>query len=127
MSESKHTREPWQIQNHRVIGPDNEQVAGTYNQRLLKDSKVISVAEQDANADRIVDCVNACAGIEKPQQAIPKMIKDRDILVEALREICHKAEFPMRNGPEDYLIGCNESFKECAGIAREALAMVRGK
>ena len=56
MSEMKHTPEPW-VESHTLVFGDDTLVARCAN-------------ENTANAQRIVDCVNACAGMNDPATEI---------------------------------------------------------
>lgn len=81
MSETKHTPEPWEASRWkyypnrtRIFGPlvgDKIQLIGeTYGEET-----------NEANADRIVECVNAMEGIDNPVEFISNIIKCLDIEV----------------------------------------------
>jgi len=58
-----HTQEPWDIRyfNHGTfIHHDKEEIAGMYFGKY-------QAKDQEANAKRIVQCVNAMAGIDDPE------------------------------------------------------------
>lgn len=74
---NKHTPEPWKTDyisgrtNYLVIDCDtDEDTARVGDTRSLR-----HIDEQVANANRIVSCVNACAGIPDPEKLIPEMIR----------------------------------------------------
>ena len=62
---------------------------------------------REANASRIVACVNACAGMEDPAAEIDELKRQRDELLEAL------------NMARDYIVCCT-----CGGPALVGLAQV---
>lgn len=80
MNTTKHTAEPWSIHNN--IGRKSET-------GIIADAAPCIIAtmsnadvwplEAQANAQRIVSCVNSLAGIEEPEKTAPEM-------VEALRQ-----------------------------------------
>ena len=77
---SDHTPEPW-----RTEGGDRAEV-------LTKDGYMIASCEwaqkeddiPDANAERIVDCVNACAGLDP--EAVPGLLAVCEVVVEASKD-----------------------------------------
>ncbi len=76
--ETKHTPGPWYVENQDIFG--NEE--GGY---------ICTWSGRSANAQRIVDCVNACEGIN------PKAVSD---LLAALTAL-HDAHFELH--PDQYL------------------------
>ncbi len=72
----KHTQEPWLIggtgREHQIFV--NEDGAIVHIIQVL--GKFTQPAEDRANAARIVECVNACEGIEKPSAFVPAMRKE---------------------------------------------------
>ena len=72
---SKHTKEPWIVQLNDPNNPKN-QPANIYSKMLssFNGSKYvsdgISFYMKEANAQRIVDCVNACENIDDPASHI---------------------------------------------------------
>jgi len=86
----EHRPEPWQVDNLRV-----------------EDSakSIVALTQSEANAKRIVACVNACEGISDPEKWIEvarnladdslKVVANNDALVEALQKIADLAIAPM--------------------------------
>lgn len=68
----KHTSEPWEIikrAGHPLkIGINNREIIATVFSTEMQGSK----ANQQANAERIVDCVNGCKGINP--EAVPELL-----------------------------------------------------
>ena len=60
---AKHTQGLWEASLGRVFSSRRIQIADCYTTDL-------SIEEDRANAARIVECVNACTGIENPGEAI---------------------------------------------------------
>lgn len=67
MSETEHTAEPWQTNTNyepnktRIFGPF---IDGEKKRQWIADT--IGEETHEANAKRIVECVNACAGLSDP-------------------------------------------------------------
>lgn len=62
----KHTPEPWEQHEHVVLG-NNKTVNVSFYTKLDDNGRYsleMPHEEQQANAERIVECVNMCAGIE---------------------------------------------------------------
>ena len=83
---SKHSPEPWSIieNNARwneIYSSDKNWIADTCASMCTGDIKL-----GRANADRIVTCVNACAGMEDPAAAIEKMRQQRDELLNLVKQ-----------------------------------------
>jgi len=99
---TKHTPEPWDLMKHGVIygGPLQQYANGSSRSQIAMSTGADFMApgEQDANARRIVACVNACAGIDtggleqmpKTNEPIVTRIQrltvQRDELLHAARE-----------------------------------------
>ena len=100
MTDQKHTKEPWRVSNNELgfadfdiltekhVGYPNVGIARLVDE-CFSDYKLGSVAlhieEVRANGKRIVECVNACAGIENPKDFIAQLdavTKQRDELRE---------------------------------------------
>ena len=92
---SKHTPEPWfddrathdePYQNIKILGDENRGICWLW----IDDAPVDDWnAEQRANANRIVTCVNACAGMADPATEIAELKRQRDRLqLEAIN--CHE-------------------------------------
>ena len=91
---SKHTPEPW-VATDRAIKRDNgfgygEIIANVPGGNTSGPFFVQSNEECEANARRIVACVNACAGMEDPVAEIEKLRRQRDELLGLVRAVvCH--------------------------------------
>ncbi len=68
---SKHTPEPWKLEDPRTAFDANWSVIFVSNQK---------------DAPRIIACVNACAGMEDPQAEIDQLRTERDELMKALEK-----------------------------------------
>lgn len=101
----KHTKEPWAVDSvmseamHDIIldyhAPDGGYPTVVAMAHGYED-EFPSVLEAEANARRIVACVNACAGIENPA-ALPEVL-------EAVRVLC---EGRMRDSDDNiYALKC---------------------
>jgi hypothetical protein len=77
---SNHTKEPWDLSEliWYVVDGSGKPIASTYSTKLEKD-------EIEANAHRIVQCVNACADMKDPEKEIAQLRADRADLLEALK------------------------------------------
>ena len=91
----KHTQEPWTIDQYgHIFGPyvpmsdaEKKEAGMPSGIDVKRQPHIASVQGKDSKAgdgNRIVDCVNSCAGIENPA-AIPDV-------VEALKELLYTAE-----------------------------------
>ncbi|MGE8045191.1 hypothetical protein ACQKO6_13380 [Pseudomonas monteilii] len=64
---TKHTAEPWDLMPHGIIygGPVQRYANGSTKSQIAMatGANFMALGEQQANARRIVACVNACAGI----------------------------------------------------------------
>jgi len=69
MSKHKHTPEPWARRGDMVYTVEDEPGQAA----CVADCHAPNTEEAAANADRIVACVNACAGINPA--AVPKLLK----------------------------------------------------
>jgi hypothetical protein len=77
-AETQHTPEPWELTRHAT--PDYAPQCGIYSEDHPAD---FAIVKGEANARRIVACVNACKGIN------PEAVPD---LLEALQDVLHEAE-----------------------------------
>jgi hypothetical protein len=120
---SKHTPEPWYVVNGEYIyrRPQKElyefggQVAG--DKPLAICNKGWYDQDSDgfplrANAERIVACVNACAGMEDPQSEIQQLRSERDELMKALERICNCDESTDFGKAIDHCISTLNRMKE---------------
>ena len=82
MSESKHTPEPWKVgpTNPGRIYRDSGSLSKIGNPIARANVAIWPEGQEDANAARIVACVNACAGMADPEEEIA-----------ALREVAEAA------------------------------------
>ena len=92
---SDHTPEPWfddrathdqPYQNIKILGDENRGICWLW----IDDAPVDDWnAEQQANAKRIVTCINACAGMADPAAEIAELKRQRDSFqLEAIN--CHE-------------------------------------
>lgn len=85
MSESKHTPGPWYVSGQTIL-QDSERYSqiATLLRMTFKakpNGEYHPCEEMEANAARIVACVNACEGIDDPAQFVQNMRSDnRDLL-----------------------------------------------
>jgi hypothetical protein len=63
MSTAEHTPEPWTAEYHETAKRWYVDSGGNPGQFQLRPTSYMGAAEMDANARRIVACVNACKGI----------------------------------------------------------------
>lgn len=88
MSESKHTPEPWSIDQDGTI------MANDPNDTYISGKITLGDCFSESNARRIVACVNAMAGMEDPENDMKKLDQDmRELTAEnaALRAKLEKA------------------------------------
>ncbi|MBA4155058.1 hypothetical protein [Flavobacterium sp.] len=83
MSKTNHTPEPWKTKENFITSIDGLFISSLHGSGTLK-------SEDIANAKRIVECVNAMAGIESPQKLRETFEKVRYLKLDAYTEI--KAE-----------------------------------
>lgn len=67
---SRHTREPWRSKRHSnsIVGIHNIYNGASTGADIVQVCQPRGRVEQEANAARIVACVNALAGIAKPEE-----------------------------------------------------------
>lgn len=92
---SKHTPEPWfddrathdePYQNIKILGDENRVICWLW----IDDAPVDDWnAEQRANASRIVNCVNACAGMADPSEEIAELKRQRDELLGLVKAVSY--------------------------------------
>ena len=92
---SKHTPEPWfddrathdePYQNIKILGDENRGICWLW----IDDAPVDDWnAEQRANANRIVTCVNACAGMADPAAEIAELKRQRDELLGIVKAVSY--------------------------------------
>jgi len=97
---SKHTQEPWAATD-RAIKRDNgfgygEIIANVPGGNTSGPFFVQCDEECEANARRIVSCVNACAGMADPAAEIAELKRQRDEFVGLMELIA--SEIPFRQG-----------------------------
>lgn len=104
---TKHTAEPWDLMQHGVIygGPLQQYANGSSRSQIAMSTGADFMApgEQQANARRIVACVNACAGIDTG--GLEQLPKTSEPIVTRIQRLTVQ-----RN--------------ELLGAAREALAVI---
>lgn len=77
---SKHSLEPWKILDGfplQIYSQEGWFICETYTKNRSHDINVV-------NAERIIQCVNACAGMENPDEEIAQLKADKARLIEAL-------------------------------------------
>jgi len=77
---SKHTPEPWKDGFLRVTALDGGMKIA------VTSCEIGNVEIEQANANRIVTCVNACAGMADPAAEIAELKRQRDELLVALNK-----------------------------------------
>ena len=103
---SNHTPEPWRYhRNHRTILGDSEErnEVATVTSFFNYETREYLTELQDDNAARIVECVNAMAGIEDPVEFMREI---KQISTDNF-EWCGAWEFKLQHGAVDH-----NSFKE---------------
>lgn len=94
---TSHTPEPWSfdVANFGNIRPANH--SGKNICYFHRPEGKEEYAEGEANASRIVACVNGCKGVEDPEKTIPEIL---NIILEALPYVEESEEFnkPTRKG-----------------------------
>lgn len=132
--EQKHTPEPWKI---GAPPPNGEQTIGTEQGLMVAVATTGAGVSSEANARRIVACVNACAGIPLHEleqanyvHAYRKVLKDaltqRDELLAALEQFVtwgrmqHKAQSKGCHATFDMM-----SLKDEIDLAEAAIASVK--
>jgi hypothetical protein len=116
----KHTREPWYLQPEPWppsirTGPRGYEIAIAKSPYTASDYR----EEERANAERIVDCVNACTGMANPVMELAWLRRAAWLGYELSR---YAAASKLRNTPE-YLEGMKE---ECAAV-QEAYLKCQGE
>lgn len=104
--EQKHTPEPWRVSGNGTMRFIDASVCKGMSQKVATCMRV-EYGDMEANARRIVACVNACAGLDTyllensgdiasaaiaQAQYIQKIEKQRDMLLEALEFLLNDAE-----------------------------------
>lgn len=92
---SKHTPEPWlddrathddPYQNIKILGDENRGICWLW----IDDAPVDDWnTEQRANANRIVTCINACAGMTDPAAEIAELKRQRDELLGIVKAVSY--------------------------------------
>lgn len=125
---SSHTPGPWEVDDEAQIIGNNIVVALT---RLN-----MGWQTADANAARIVACVNACEGMDDPAEAILQLREEiaarvqigADGLTDRERELAEALRWCLDNGGFHYtrrIKNQNEAWCDGVDNARAALARVR--
>lgn len=67
---------------------------------------LIGESMSEANAKRIVDCVNACEGMEKPSDEISKLRGERDAAMDELNRLADAFRFFIEDGerPSEFIL-----------------------
>lgn len=110
-----HTPEPW----HRVVGRVGNGLTASQDEQIQSwDGIGVLLVQHDGNTDgianvqRVVDCVNACAGIADPETTVPALLAEVRALRAALRQIIDSSP-EYRPTPPD-LIAAIEACADCA-------------
>ena len=137
MSENKHTPEPWQVfedDPRAIVTKENPMLS-----LLSVGEDGLAIMYEEADARRIVACVNACAGIstENLEDNVPikelarrynETLKQRDELLAALEQFAtwgrmqHKAQSKGGHATFDMLL-----LKDEIDLAEAAIASVKGQ
>lgn len=122
MSAPKHTPGPWEVNyfvDHDEEGSCIEAAGRNVATLYFRHGKYKAVlAEQsEANAARIVACVNACEGIERPNIVIPELISALRLCI-SLHET-----YGMQGMSEERL---REKMPDNADAAEQAIRTERG-
>ena len=84
MSNQKHTPEPLELSLIKSNGKEFISIENE-NSVIAAINFWDNEPEQEANADRIVACVNACAGMKDPQSEITKLKSDNARMLNVIR------------------------------------------
>ena len=88
---SNHTPEPWKYEKELSAGCDEWLISMDAGDRgrgiCIAETRPGSVAGGQANAHRIVTCVNACAGMEDPAAEIAELKRQRDELLRDMQDV----------------------------------------
>ena len=103
-TETKHTPEPW-TRNTDTVNNTNRIISTHPGYGSIGHTPIY----KRADADRIVACVNACAGIDPA--AVPELIKGVSYVLEKLRDIARETTRPH---DLDSAIGNTEARREQA-------------
>lgn len=101
MSEMKHTPEPWEAKKEfghwAIIEPkESDHWSTTYIARNIEQGH--DMGESDAK--RIVECVNALAGVENPKEYTETILNQREELAEQVDLLQKGMEFWMKQREE---------------------------
>ena len=69
----KHSKEPWELKSDPIQFGTLSDIYSGENLIVASTNISVSVEEMEANGKRIVDCVNACAGMENPVEEIAEL------------------------------------------------------
>ena len=153
MSENNHTPEPWSVFKHSwsessiVAHGFDHGICGLDINHATEETQESDEALMDANARRIVACVNACAGIgtghlEKyglPDfaQKISDLVQQRDELLAALEFYAERHHFILHDAnawetvsgePQNFQEDeANTATVEDGSVAKAAISRVKGE
>jgi hypothetical protein len=139
---SERTKEPWRLDRYGgVISADGQEVAANGFTTVCSAGDYQDHAK--ANSRRIVACVNACAGIADPINAIPSLLRgnerllaletaarQRDELLAALLKVARMSEALKRQcsmDPESAQATRNGEYMNISYAARAAIARAEGR
>ena len=102
---TKHTPEPWErVHGIIVQSPFQKIPNGTRSLTICRtDNPRMGEQEEGANAKRIVDCVNACAGMDDPAKEIASLKETNADLLAALESFL-RAPSVGSDGPGSHTI-----------------------
>ena len=125
---SKHTPEPWVMStkasgNWWHISAGNQAIAAVHAASKKRNEPYASMFE--ANARRIVACVNACAGVDTDLLEAGELDKPTMLVIQENKDLKHRCD--------ELLAALDEISKlpsyrqdECSEMARDAIAKANG-
>lgn len=113
--ETKHTPEPW-VADHRLIKSANEEVGFLNSEHDFE--------EAAANTKRIVECVNACAGI--PSEILTSPNRKHDAFFEAIELEVKNKELIALFQELEHILSCGGTITQ-KSVIRGAILLVLGK
>lgn len=123
MSRTKHTKEPWEAYLQAdgtawIIATKERDHRGI---RKMTIARIPLGSDVVDDVDRIVSCVNACAGLDLPDDVETGAIENA---VQAMRTLLQAEEFAAGQGVS---IGDHMPYSERAELLSAALAKLEGK
>lgn len=81
---NKHTPEPWEHGKSNEVVSDSPVYNGDDSNKYYG-KYLVCESITEANASRVIACVNAFAGVDNPETMLNKLRADREILIDALK------------------------------------------